>query len=213
MNNIQTWDRFWRLIITDFLPKKKWQNRKVNCICDCGKSHTCFLFVLMTWNTKSCWCLRKELQTFHWYSKRGKVKKEYKCWQNMNRRCSEENNRDYHLYGGRWITVCERWKSFENFLSDMWDCPVWHSIDRIDTNGNYEPWNCKWSDIYEQAKNKRNTIWIEYKWESLCLAEWSRRLWIHRATLKDRIWKLGWTVDRAMETPVKTKLTKPFTSV
>lgn len=204
MNKIKVGDRFGRLIITEFLPIKTWQNRRINCICDCWKAHECFLFVLRIGNTKSCGCLRSELSTPHGCCKRWKVTKEYRAWQQMKVRCYKKTFRDYERYGGRGIKVCDRWvNSFENFFEDMGISKKWYSLDRIDNDGNYEPWNCRWADNYQQMKNRVNTIFLEYNWETLCLAEWSRKLWISRATLKDRIWKLWWSTEKALTTPVK----------
>lgn len=209
MKNIKIWDRFGRLVITSFKVSKKWKIKKVTTLCDCGNTRENFLFSLVKGNTKSCWCFRKERVTKHWCSnKRWKTLStpEYSCWQSMKVRCYKKTYRDYHLYGWRWITVCDRWKkSFINFYNDMWIRPKWTTIDRIDTNWNYEPWNCKWSNIYEQAKNKRNIVWLTYQWKKMCLAEWSRILWINRDTIHDRIYKLWWSIDKALSKPPRTK--------
>jgi hypothetical protein len=76
----------------------------------------------------------------------------YRSWQSMKTRC---NNLNFRRYGGRGITYCDRWNSFENFLADMGPRPPGHSLDRINNNGNYEPSNCRWATLSQQAQNRR----------------------------------------------------------
>ena len=80
---------------------------------------------------------------------------EYQRWKAMRRRCYLKTDKDYKNYGERGIKVCKRWDKFENFIKDMGKCPKGFSLDRIDSNGNYEPKNCKWSSAYEQSRNRR----------------------------------------------------------
>jgi hypothetical protein len=121
----------------------------------------------------------------------------------MLQRCFNPNIEKYKNYGGRGITVCERWLDFENFLSDMGEPPKGYSLDRIDNFGNYEPDNCKWSTQEQQQNNKRNNIIIEYNGEVHTLAEWSTKLNVRYGSLWNR-YKRKWSTKEMFETPLKT---------
>jgi hypothetical protein len=126
-------------------------------ICDCGNIHVAYASLVKRGVTSSCGCFYRENHTTR-AKKHGKTyTAEYRSWYAMKARCKNEKNKSYEFYGGRGISVCERWiKSFENFFADMGHKPSpKHSIDRIDNNGNYEPTNCKWSTPSEQVKNRR----------------------------------------------------------
>lgn len=103
--------------------------------------------------------------------------KTYAAWQAMKGRCNNPNFENYPLYGGRGITYCDRWESFENFLFDMGEAPSKEfSLDRIDSNGNYEPSNCRWADVVMQNNNTRSNTWIEYKGQRKTLSQWCDEL-------------------------------------
>ena len=92
----------------------------------------------------------------HGNARPGQVTREYNSWVEMIRRCTKSSRKDWKDYGGRGITVCDKWReSFQNFLNDMGERPEGTSIDRINNHGNYEPGNCRWATPLEQSSNRR----------------------------------------------------------
>lgn len=121
-------------------------------------------------------------------------------WSNMIGRCTNQNRPDYAYYGGRGITVCERWReSFGAFLSDMGVKPPGTSLDRIDNAKGYGPDNCRWATRHEQMQNTRGTRLIEFNGQTMGLNAWARSLGINKQSLADRL-KRGWPLERALTT-------------
>lgn len=131
---------------------------------------------------------------------------EYKVWSAMRSRCNNPRHASWKHYGGRGITVCERWSLFSNFIEDMGMRPSKkHSIDRIDNNGNYEPSNCRWATWKEQGRNRRDNKVITYRGENRPLSEWVEILGVDAKIVDSRINRLGWSTEEAFETPPKFK--------
>jgi len=127
---------------------------------------------------------------------------EYRAWSGMRTRCTNRKFVDWAIYGGRGIKVCERWNSFAKFFADMGPKPSpRHSLDRKDSDGHYEPLNCRWATPKEQANNwKHRNRKLTFNGETLLLSEWSSRIGISRESLRDRI-DSGWPIEKALTTP------------
>ena len=179
---------------------------KWECICECGNKVIVYGAHLRYRRTKSCGCLRVEQPTKHGHSRIGKKTKVYIAWRGIKERCHNPNNPAFQNYGGRGITVCERWRnSFENFLNDMGEPPPKTSIDRYPNNdGNYEPGNCRWATRSEQNNNTRQCRFLEFDGKVKTIAQWERELGCKKQSVRSRIRK-GWSIQEALATPVRFK--------
>lgn len=155
-----------------------------HCRCSCGNEIIAHGCDLKSSHTQSCGCLRdevrKEVKTTHGMS----LSPEYRTWSHILSRCENPKVPNYNLYGGRGIRVCSEWHTFENFYRDMGHRPSKsHSIDRIDTNGNYEPGNCRWATGSEQANNRRSNVKLQLLDTEGTLAGISREMEINYSRL------------------------------
>ena len=138
----------------------------------------------------------------HGHSKHGHESLTYKTWSAVIQRCTNPNASHYEYYGGRGITVCERWKIFINFLEDMGERPAGSTIDRINTNGNYEPSNCRWATKSQQERNMRNSRLLTAFGKTMALADWADTIGMNRTSLHARL-RRGFSVERALTQKVK----------
>lgn len=197
--------RFGRLVVT-MVNAGPGFHSQVFADCDCGGKWVGTITPLRSGSTKSCGCLSPETTTKRNTTHGMSRTPEYKVWKGMRRRCNEPSNDDYYLYGARGIRVCERWESFENFIADMGPRPSSsHSIDREDSDGNYEPTNCRWATPIEQGRNTSRVVRYEYRGDYMTVREFSEKYNLPIYAFKSRL-QTGWSIERAIETPyVKSK--------
>ena len=171
--------------------------RAYRCSCSCGEETVVAAHRLLhDKGPRSCGCLQREAVTKHGME----GTRVYEIWRNMRGRCFDTKDKSYSSYGGRGITVCKRWKDFQNFYDDMGEPPSdLHTLDRRNNDGNYEPGNCRWATPEEQANNRRNSVLIEHDGRVQTLTQWAREFGIHPITLAGRL-KRGWSVADALGT-------------
>lgn len=179
-------DRFGRLTIIEEAPQR-YSGRYFKCHCDCGSIKEVLLYHLTRSMITSCGCYRASLKTKHnmWESR------EYSTWENMVQRCSNPKASKYHLYGGKGITVCDRWlKSFENFYEDMGPRPPQTSLDRIDPSQGYFKNNCRWSTPREQIANLSVfRVKVKHNGELKEVEDWIKDLGVDKEAFKARFLK------------------------
>lgn len=209
VNNIENLigERFGRLVVIKEVGRTKRMQRLWLCKCDCGNTKILTTGVLKNGAVKSCGCLRSEMISNKNYKHGMSETRIYKTWKSMKYRCFNSNADEYERYGGRGITVCKDWLKFENFynwaMENGYDDNL--TIDRIDNDGNYEPDNCRWISFREQTRNKSINRKITYKGKTKCLIEWAEYFGINPSTIRMRIDRYGWSVEKALETPARIK--------
>lgn len=181
------------LVIESCGQKEKGTHYMSKVRCECGKEYLVPDTELIYGRRKSCKECNKPMKTHGMTNT-----KLFNVWQSMKQRCFDVNDQNYKYYGGRGITVCNEW------VSDFMDFYNWStsngykenlSIDRIDVNGNYEPSNCRWITMKEQASNKRNNHLITYKSETKPLQYWANKFNINQTTICNRL-KSGWDIEK-----------------
>jgi len=163
------------------------------CRCKCGKNKIITLDSIRN-GTKSCGCHRKNSHLKHGYARSKRYSSIYNIWSTMKARCLNKKSDSYKNYGGRGITVCDRWLKFENFLADMGERPDNFQIERIDNEKGYSPENCIWADKITQARNTRLNHLITVDGVTLPLAAWAEKIGRCESTVQ-RWCRLGLEVE------------------
>lgn len=187
-----TGQRFGRLVALSIAGRKRYgSSSKILwlCRCDCGQDHVAKSNQLRLGRTRSCGCLQREVtitrNKTEMVTHGMTASRDFRCWASMISRCTNPKTPEYRYYGARGIKVCERWRAFENFYADMGPRPRGLSIERIDTNGDYEPGNCRWATAKEQANNRRNNAIVEYAGRRQNVTQWAEEFGIDPERLRD----------------------------
>jgi hypothetical protein len=200
--------KFGRLIVIKQARKDKNGHIHWLCKCSCNKIKIVRGNSLKCGQTQSCGCLQKErtatTHNKHNCSQRGQKFRTYRTWKTMIQRCTNHNDTNYDNYGNRGITVCKRWMNFLNFLKDMGERPIEHSIDRRNNYEGYCKENCYWATLEQQARNKRNNHLETYNDETQCIIIWAEKTGINKRTI---LWRLknSWSIEKTLTTPVRKR--------
>jgi hypothetical protein len=206
-----TGKRFGKLTVIEIAdPYVKPNGKRVTrwmCKCDCGTVKAMVMNVANRRINSSCGCARRLTASvkFRKHGEAGPLTKtaEYRAWAAMISRCENRREKTWVDYGGRGISVCDRWRnSFETFLSDMGRRPSGTSLDRINNSLGYSPENCRWATFTEQQRNKRNNHFLTFNGESLCISEWTERMGGSGSLIYNRL-KKGWSIEKILTTPIQ----------
>lgn len=191
-----TGKQFDRLFVLEYIGIGRQKQARWLCSCVCGNQVQVDGRAMRRGATRSCGCFKREraIETFKTHGEHDSIA--YTTWVDMKARCFNTEAKAYKDYGGRGITVCERWKSFPLFLQDMGQAPAGKSIERINNNGDYSPDNCRWASPKEQSRNKRSNRFLTHGGLTLCVSDWALRLGLG-STLSGRI-NAGWSLEKAL---------------
>lgn len=168
------------------------------CKCDCGRTTIVSASNLRSGKTRSCGCLVNGSATVV----HGKCKTPtYEIWKSMRSRCNNSSNKSWARYGGRGITVCDRWNDFQSFYADMGEAPKRMALERIDNDGPYSPENCRWASYTDQARNKSNNSGFKHNGVFKIWAEWAEEGAVSQQLLRSRVVVWRWDFEEALRTP------------
>ena len=178
------------------------------CKCDCGNFTEVTSANLKNGAVKSCGCLRHKHSHNYLHGKSKSAL--YQMWKSMLYRCESPKNIAYKFYGARGITVCDEWHNFSVFEKWVKETKpnADYTIERIDVNKGYYPNNCTWIPLNKQANNRRSCVMITYNNDTHNLMEWCKLLNLDYKRVHNRMYKLGWTFEKAISTPIDIKKSK-----
>lgn len=195
--------KFGRLTVIDKLHNYHKNNRIYwLCVCECGNLINVNSSQLVSGQTQSCGCLRKDLLTQRNIKHDKCNTRLYNIWGCMKQRCYNKNQPQYKNYGGRGIAVCDKWRDDFMVFYDWAMTNGYKSnltIDRIDNNKGYEPSNCRWVTRKQQNRNTRQNRNITINGETHCLKDWCKILGLKRSTVSNRINQYNWSIKQALE--------------
>jgi hypothetical protein len=197
---------FGRLTVIDRAQSSRHGHPCWLCRCRCGVEKVVRQQGLMDGTSQSCGCLGRERRaekcTTHGHARRNNWTPEFRAWRSAINRCCNPNDKNWHNYGGRGITICERWRcSFQAFFEDVGAKPSpGLQIDRIDNDGHYEPGNVRWTTPQQNTANSRRARLIEHDGKRLTMREWSRVTGIGLGTIRNRLTK-EWSVADTLTKP------------
>lgn len=175
----------------------------IRVLCSCGTIKVVDPHSVIRGRSSSCGCLNAQLSSERRRSHGMTGTPTHRIWVGMVRRCYDHQATSYQRYGAKGVRVCDRWRnSFENFLSDMGERPGGMTLDRIDNSRGYEPGNCRWATVAEQARNRTDNHSLTFNGRTMVMTDWAKEIGISVFTLAGRL-RSGWPVDRALTTPVR----------
>lgn len=203
MSRISAGARFGFYTVVEKLPHDSRNHTLWLCKCDCGTTKQVIDTTLKRTRAPNCGCQTKRLlHERHITHGRSKTLV-YKAWAAMKERCLNPANIHFESYGGRGITVCERWRnSFADFIADMGERMSGCTLERIDNNGNYEPGNCKWATRREQQRNRRCNRILVVNGTAKCISAWAEEMGVTFSVISNRL-SYGWSDEEAVLTPVR----------
>lgn len=189
--------------VIEYAGQNRWGHSMWLCRCRCGTEASVGAKDLRSGRHNQC---RRCAVTKHGHGKYGRQRTpSYMVWQSMRERCNNTESISYDRYGGRGISVCDRWNDFSAFLADMGERPsLSHTIDRVNNDGNYEPGNCRWATAAEQATNRSDNRMLTHDGKTMCVSEWAIAIGVPHYIIRNRL-RIGWSVDRTLSVRPKPR--------